>query len=276
MLVGDVMVDALAMMRARVAHERRALSARPSRMPGLYLLATVHRAETTDDPARLAAMLNALAACPLPVWLLAHPRLADRARRLGLALVGRFACRPAIPCLTPAMIAAMAASRGIVTDSGGLQKEALLLGVPCTTLRDRTEWPETLQGGWNVLVPRPSDLAVAVSRPRPPGEPPHLTVTAARPSRGRGTRWPNRTESGATMKIWILNHYASSPDRPAGTRHYEFGRLFAEQGHEVTIFASSFSHFTRQEERLSGSRLMRVEWVDGVRFVWVRTVPYTR
>jgi glycosyltransferase involved in cell wall biosynthesis len=77
------------------------------------------------------------------------------------------------------------------------------------------------------------------------------------------------------MKIWILNHYASSPDKAAGTRHYDFGRLFAEQGHEVTIFASSYSHFTRAEERLSGSRMMRVEWVDGVRFVWVRTIPYT-
>ena len=54
------------------------------------------------------------------------------------------------------------------------------------------------------------------------------------------------------MKIWILNHYASSPDRAAGTRHYEFGRVFAEQGHEVTIFASSFCHFTRAEERMSG------------------------
>jgi glycosyltransferase involved in cell wall biosynthesis len=77
------------------------------------------------------------------------------------------------------------------------------------------------------------------------------------------------------MKIWILNHYASAPDKAAGTRHYEFGRLFAGQGHEVTIFASSYSHFTRAEERLSGRRMMRVEWVDGVRFVWLRTVPYT-
>jgi glycosyltransferase involved in cell wall biosynthesis len=77
------------------------------------------------------------------------------------------------------------------------------------------------------------------------------------------------------MKIWILNHYASSPDKAAGTRHYDFGRRYAEQGHEVTIFASSYSHFTQAEERLSGRRMMRVEWVDGVRFVWVRTVPYT-
>ncbi len=78
------------------------------------------------------------------------------------------------------------------------------------------------------------------------------------------------------MRIWILNHYASPPDRPAGTRHYEFGRVLAAQGHEITIFASSFSHFSRQEERLAPGEHVRVEWVDGVRFVWVRTTRYTR
>lgn len=78
------------------------------------------------------------------------------------------------------------------------------------------------------------------------------------------------------MKIWILNHYASAPDRPTGTRHYEFGRALAAQGHEVTIFASGFSHFSRQEERLSRTGLMRVENIDGIRFVWVRTISYKR
>ena len=78
------------------------------------------------------------------------------------------------------------------------------------------------------------------------------------------------------MRIWILNHYASPPDRPAGTRHFEFGRVLAAQGHEITIFASSFSHFSRQEERLAPGQRTRVEWVDGVRFVWVRTTRYTR
>jgi glycosyltransferase involved in cell wall biosynthesis len=78
------------------------------------------------------------------------------------------------------------------------------------------------------------------------------------------------------MRIWILNHYASPPDRPGGTRHYEFGRVLAEQGHEITIFASSFSHFSRKEERLAPGERMRVEWVDGVRFVWIRTTPYSR
>lgn len=77
------------------------------------------------------------------------------------------------------------------------------------------------------------------------------------------------------MRIWILNHYASPPDRPAGTRHYEFGRLLAGWGHDVTIFASSFSHFSRAEERLAPGERMRAEVVDGVRFVWIRTIPYS-
>lgn len=78
------------------------------------------------------------------------------------------------------------------------------------------------------------------------------------------------------MRIWILNHYASAPDQPAGTRHYEFGRVLAGQGHEVTIFASSFSHVTHREERLRGNEWHRIDYIDGVRFIWVRTLPYSR
>jgi len=77
------------------------------------------------------------------------------------------------------------------------------------------------------------------------------------------------------MRIWILNHYASPPDRPAGTRHYDFGRVLARQGHDVTIFASSFSHFSRREERLRPGERIRAEIVDGVRFVWIRTCSYS-
>lgn len=77
------------------------------------------------------------------------------------------------------------------------------------------------------------------------------------------------------MRIWIFNHYASPPDRPAGTRHYEFGRVLAGQGHDVTIFASGFSHLTHREERLRRHERMRTEYFDGVRFVWVRAMPYS-
>ncbi|MFF7646780.1 glycosyltransferase [Streptomyces canus] len=77
------------------------------------------------------------------------------------------------------------------------------------------------------------------------------------------------------MRIWIFNHYAAPPDCAAGTRHYELGRVLAAKGHEVTVFASSFSHFSRREERLAPRQKVATRTIDGVRFVWVRTPPYT-
>jgi UDP-N-acetylglucosamine 2-epimerase (non-hydrolysing) len=168
-LTGDVMVDTLTAMAARVAADPRCRPAFAE--DGPYILATVHRAETTDDPDRLAATLEALSRCPMLVRLVAHPRLTERARSFGLPLSAG-ALRASEPLPYPQMIAAMLAAHSVVTDSGGLQKEALLLGVQCTTLRASTEWPETLQDGWNVLVPDLRDLLAAVFRPRPAGEPP--------------------------------------------------------------------------------------------------------
>lgn len=76
------------------------------------------------------------------------------------------------------------------------------------------------------------------------------------------------------MKIWIFNHYAQPPDLPGGTRHYDLGRELIRRGHRVTVFASSFHHALRREVRLSGSERWRIDHVDGVSFVWVRTPPY--
>lgn len=169
-LVGDVMVDSLYAVRASVA--ARPDHYRPASLPaGPYYLATLHREETTDDSGRLAAILQALTSLALPVLLLTHPRLSDRAAKLGLPLTAG-SLHAGEPLRYAAMIASMIGSGGLITDSGGLQKEALLLGVPCTTVRARTEWPETLKDDWNVLVPDPSGLAAAVSRARPPGPPP--------------------------------------------------------------------------------------------------------
>lgn len=78
------------------------------------------------------------------------------------------------------------------------------------------------------------------------------------------------------MRIWILNHYATPPDRPAGTRHYDISRVLTKNGHDVTIFASSFSHSTFREERLHRNERMRVECIEGIRFAWIRTTPYSR
>src|SRR3954447_8436906 len=155
-LVGDVMTDVCLRVRDAVL---AAAPPRPAELPpdGDYLVATIHRAENTDDPARLARIVGALGGLPLPVLLLAHPRLVARAAQAGVDLRAG-AVLPGRPLPYPQTVAAVLGSRGVVTDSGGLQKEAYLLGVPCTTVRTETEWTETLDGGWNVLAGAPEVL----------------------------------------------------------------------------------------------------------------------
>jgi UDP-N-acetylglucosamine 2-epimerase (non-hydrolysing) len=138
----------------------------PSPIDGEYLLSTGHRAENTDDPARLRAIVEGLASLPLPVVLLAHPRLIAKAAAAGISLE-QGSLHAVEPLAYPGMVAAVLGARGVVTDSGGLQKEAYLLGTPTTTLRTETEWPETLEGGWNVLAEPFEGLADVVMRPRP-------------------------------------------------------------------------------------------------------------
>lgn len=160
-VVGDVMIDML------LSH------ATPRHGPtdDGPVIATIHRAENTDDPERLSAVLDALAALPVPVVLLAHPRLRRRAADHSLQL-SRSGVDVRDPIPYRHLLRLLKECRAVVTDSGGLQREAYTLGVPCTTLRDRTEWPETLAGGWNRLA-SPATLADEVLRrgptePRPP------------------------------------------------------------------------------------------------------------
>jgi len=164
-LVGDVMTDVCLRVAAQVR------GSAPSLPEGVdasfdYVVSTIHRAENTDDPERLRAIIDALAALPIPVVLLAHPRLVARAAAARID-IRRGALRTTEPLGYPQMVAAVLHSRGVVTDSGGLQKEAFLLGAPCTTLRTETEWTETVDLGWNVLRPELDDLADVVMRPRP-------------------------------------------------------------------------------------------------------------
>ncbi len=158
-LVGDVMVDMLLSVDLDSVE-------RPGWADGRYVVATIHRAENTDDANRLAAILSALAAFPLPVHLLAHPRLVHTADRLGLGAqldTGALQSHDPVPYTTLLAIAAQATA--VVTDSGGLQKEAFVLGTPCTTVRTETEWPETFAGGMNMLAPESlGDLASVALR----------------------------------------------------------------------------------------------------------------
>lgn len=161
-LVGDVMTDVCIRVAASVQNNPIDLPVHVEH--GGYVLATIHRAENTDDPQRLQAILAGLAALPIPVVLTAHPRLLAKAKALGLTVEsGNIMVIEPLPY--PAMVSAVANSAGVVTDSGGLQKEAYLLGVPCTTVRTETEWVETIAEGWNVLDPHAESLADLAIRP---------------------------------------------------------------------------------------------------------------
>ena len=166
-LVGDVMVDVLLKVREELTDTDAVLAELGMPAEG-YSVATIHRAENTDDPQRLAAIVRGLAAVDHPVVLLAHPRLRARAAEQGLDLEsGSLVVRDPLPY--PALVGAVGAARGVITDSGGLQKEAFALRTPCTTVRTETEWVETVELGWNVLV-APGDaeaVAAAASRERP-------------------------------------------------------------------------------------------------------------
>ena len=164
-VVGDVMADVLFATRNAVVVDPPPLPSELN-LDVPFLLATIHRAENTDDDDRLRTIVQALASLRFPVFLLSHPRLIARASSLDLSLnVGSL--RAIKPLAYPAMVSAMLRSRGVITDSGGLQKEAFLLQVPCTTVRSETEWEETLSGGWNVLCNDLSELESIAGRRRP-------------------------------------------------------------------------------------------------------------
>ncbi|QAY68918.1 non-hydrolyzing UDP-N-acetylglucosamine 2-epimerase [Xylanimonas protaetiae] len=165
-LVGDVMTDVLLQVRDAVAdREVPLLDDLGLERQGFYI-ATLHRAENTDDPARLDAVIQGLSELDHPVVLLAHPRVVAKATEHGLTLE-RGALRLHTPLGYPDLVAAVLASAGVVTDSGGLQKEAFLLRTPCTTIRPETEWVETVALGWNVLANTADEIREAVARPMP-------------------------------------------------------------------------------------------------------------
>jgi glycosyltransferase involved in cell wall biosynthesis len=83
-----------------------------------------------------------------------------------------------------------------------------------------------------------------------------------------------RQARSRSCQVWIVNHYASTPDRPAATRHFALARELVRRGHSVTIFAAGFGHQAKEEARLASRSLYRSEWFDGIRFVWLRTLPY--
>lgn len=147
--VGDVMLDALR-ASAPAAASRRGLLEELGLAPGAYALATVHRAANTDDGNRLGSIVRALGTGPDPVVFPCHPRTAAAFARHGIAVPPRVRLLEPVGYLEMLLLERHA--RVVITDSGGVQREAYCLGVPCLTLRDETEWAETVASGWNRLV----------------------------------------------------------------------------------------------------------------------------
>jgi len=175
-LVGDVMAD-VSLAFAPSAERRSDILDRLGLTPGDYVAATAHRAGNVDDPERLARLVALLAAVPATVVLALHPRTAARLEETGLRArldaAANVVVTPPLGYLDFTRLAAGA--RAVLTDSGGVQKEAFLLGVPCVTMRDTTEWVETVDAGWNTLVDLDPGAAVAaIERPRPEGARPDL------------------------------------------------------------------------------------------------------
>lgn len=150
--VGDVMLDTARIVAERVS-EPEVLAAYGVEHGGYYL-ATVHRPATSDDPERLGAVLRAFARLDKPVLFAVHPRTRKSMVESGLAEVAggtrNIRAMPPIPYLETSAL--LRGAHKLLTDSGGMQKEAYFFGVPCVTLREETEWVETLQLGWNRLT----------------------------------------------------------------------------------------------------------------------------
>jgi UDP-N-acetylglucosamine 2-epimerase (non-hydrolysing)/UDP-GlcNAc3NAcA epimerase len=174
-LAGDVMVDVALLFQPRAVEDDATL-ARTGVERGHYVLVTAHRAGNVDDPQRLRRLLDLLLALPLPAVLPLHPRTGARLDAAGwldeLQAAERVILTPPLGYLE--FTALLCGARAMLTDSGGVQKEAYLAGVPCITLRDTTEWVETVQSGWNVLVGLDAGAALAALDRTPPSERPQL------------------------------------------------------------------------------------------------------
>ena len=150
-LVGDVMYDSV-LFNTQLAEKKSRILDRLELEPGTYALATVHRAENTDDANRLRAIFSAfeeISSNNLPVIVPLHPRTEKQLIQHNISLSSTRVIEP-VSYLDMLMLEKEA--KLIMTDSGGVQKEAYWMKVPCITLRDETEWVETVESGFNVLV----------------------------------------------------------------------------------------------------------------------------
>ena len=174
-VVGDVMVDIALLLGPRAAARGEVLEAHGV-TPGAFLLVTSHRAGNVDDPVRLERLVALLEALPDPAIFPLHPR--TRARLEAAGLLDRLAAAPRLRLTAPLgyleFTALLHHARAVLTDSGGVQKEAYLAATPCVTMRSTTEWTETVEAGWNVLVDLDAEAALAALQREPPVGRPQL------------------------------------------------------------------------------------------------------
>jgi UDP-N-acetylglucosamine 2-epimerase len=172
-VVGDVMYDAIMDSLPRVEALARPLLSRLGVESGRYLLATVHRASNTDDQRNLANIVGALSDSGEPVVFPVHPRTRRALEEAGI--VPGKNVRQVEPVSYLEMVALEKHARKVLTDSGGVQKEAMWLAVPCITMRDETEWVETVELGWNTLTGTdPIRILAAIQAPRLHATPPDV------------------------------------------------------------------------------------------------------
>jgi UDP-GlcNAc3NAcA epimerase len=168
-VVGDVMYDVLLRTQPKIDDRAQALLPSLGVAPHAYVLVTVHRPANTDDPAAMQNIAHALNKLEMPVIFPVHPRTRTCLDRYDITWGTHIRLIEPVGYLD--MLALERAAYRILTDSGGIQKEAFLLGVPCVTIFGKTEWPETVEAGWNVLVSsRWQAILEATSRqkPKPP------------------------------------------------------------------------------------------------------------
>lgn len=148
-LVGDVMYDGI-LHFSKIAHQKSTILESLNLAEESYVLCTIHRAENTNDPQRLRAICKALSSVDKQIILPLHPRTLKYISDYGIELGSNVRVIEPVGYLD--MVRLMSDCSKIVTDSGGVQKEAFFLAKPCITMRDQTEWVETIENGWNILV----------------------------------------------------------------------------------------------------------------------------
>ncbi|MFL5695256.1 MAG: non-hydrolyzing UDP-N-acetylglucosamine 2-epimerase [Ktedonobacteraceae bacterium] len=179
-VVGDVMYDILLQVRPKIDGRARSLLPKLGVTPQSYVLVTVHRAANTDDPATMRNIAHTLNKLEMPVIFPVHPRTRARMEQYGITWEKHISLVEPVGYID--MLTLEWGAYRILTDSGGVQKEAFLLEVPCVTLREETEWPETVEAGWNAVVGTCCDAiieAVGRSMPKPPQQNPFGDGNAA-------------------------------------------------------------------------------------------------